>query len=111
MLYNRFSVTNRLRLLALAVATVIGPGAALCQTTIYGIGFGVPFGIGLYSISPSTGAATAIAPISPSYLYVAGIDFSPQGVLYGSAVDLTHTRDLITINKSTGTATQCPSTC
>src|SRR5262249_55018990 len=95
------------KLVGLTVFLVLlGTSLALAQT-IYGsaytevFGGGVPGPSFLYSISPSTGAATLIGPIG--FPGVGSLALAPNGVLYGVAnvASSTGRAELVTINTTT----------
>ena len=83
---------------------LLGAGAASAQT-IYGSAYSGSGGLAtLYLISPTTGAATLIVPIGPSFPQVGALAFGPDGKLYG--VGFTgETSVLLTINTTTGAGT------
>lgn len=89
--------------LVLAVLSIVSSAAAQAQTRIFGSAYTGGAGAAtLYSINPSTGAATAIGPIG--FNRVGALDFSPGGVLYGVGFNGADSV-LITINTGTGAGT------
>jgi hypothetical protein len=98
---------SRPRVSILALAALLGPSIAVCQSPapgIYGVGSSGSPPYTLYKVSATTGAATPIGPIS-GYSFVTAIAFSPSGILYGYGRDSLGAFGLITINPSTGAAT------
>jgi DNA-binding beta-propeller fold protein YncE len=93
-----------LGLLALAL-TFACPGPATAAP-LYGsayLGPGSP--ASLYTLDPTTGAATLVGPIG--FSRVSALDFNPtNGVLYGVGADSTGTAVLLTINTKTGAGTE-----
>jgi hypothetical protein len=96
------------RVLGFALATIAGQGIVLSQSTIYGVAAGPQSPYTLYRISAATGAGSVVAPISA--FEVRSIAFAPNGSLYGSALEFFSLKPLlVTINTSTGAATQIKS--
>src|SRR5687767_3827611 len=95
----------RVLTLVLAVGLTLGLGANAGAVVLYGSAYSGPTGQAtLYSISPTTGGATAIGPIG--FARVGSLDFSPiDGRLYGVGFNGTNVV-LITIDPSTGAGTQ-----
>jgi hypothetical protein len=59
----------------------------------------------LYTINPSTAAATPIGPLGLSFVFEGGLAFSPGGIAYGTNGGSASTAQLYTINLATGSAT------
>lgn len=96
------------RVLGFALAAIAGQGIVLSQSTIYGVGLGPQSPYTLYRISAATGAGSVVAPIAA--FEVRSIAFGPNGRLYGSALEFFSLKPLlVTINTSTGAATQIKS--
>jgi hypothetical protein len=59
----------------------------------------------LYTINPSTAAATPIGPLGLSFVFEGGLAFSPGGIAYGTNGGALGADQLFTINLATGSAT------
>jgi WD40 repeat protein len=59
----------------------------------------------LYTINPTTAAATLIGPLDLNFAYEGGLAFSPSGIAYGVNGDNANNPQLFTLNLSTGEAT------
>jgi len=79
----RFAITSvRTLIIALATCLVAAGSVDTMAATLYGAAHSGTGGAStLYRINPATGAATAVGPIG--YESVGGIDFHPNGALYG----------------------------
>jgi len=99
------------KLFGLIVFLVLLGTALASAQTIYGsaysetLGGGVPGPSFLYSISPTTGAATLIGPIG--FPGAGSLGLAPNGTLYGVAnvASGAGTAELVTINTTTGAGT------
>ena len=93
-------------IVATLVLLTVAAGPAMALPTIYGsayLGTGGP--ASLYTIDPTTGAATLVGAIG--FNSVGGIDFDPlNGLLYGTGRTASGTNVLISINPLTGAGTQ-----
>lgn len=93
---------------ATAVLTTIGPlGANVQLTGLAGRADGSIFGFDrtgdqLVTVNTSTGAATAVGPVSTPTLNLVGLDFDTSGTLWGIA----NSGAIVTFNTSTGADTQ-----
>jgi hypothetical protein len=93
----------RLALSLLLCIGIAAPAQAQTQSTIFGAAFAGPAApASLFAISPSNGSASLIGSIG--FNQVGGIDFGPDGRLYGVAV-VAGAATLITINTTTGAGT------
>jgi hypothetical protein len=83
-----------------------GAGQAHAEPIIFGSAFNGPNGpASLYTINPSTGAATLVGPIG--FNRVGALDFNPvNGLLYGVGADRSGNAALLTINTATGAGTE-----
>src|SRR5579862_6767035 len=82
----------------------LGSGVCSAAGTIYGTAYGdrgAP--ASLYTLSPTTGAATLVGAIG--FNQVGAIAFGPGNVLFGVGTNGTGTAVLITINTTTGAGT------
>ena len=79
-------------------------GIAATGATIYGVGFGPAAPNELYQISPSTGAATLIGPIS-GFVTVSAMDAGPDGRLFSNGTLFFGGEDLLLLNSLTGAPT------
>ena len=71
--------------------------------TLYGITTGST--AGLYTINPSTAAATLVGPLNLNFVFEGGLAFSPSGIAYAVNGDSNGNPQLFTVNLSTGSAT------
>src|SRR5437660_12817234 len=93
------------RLFALTIAALLCSGAALAATTIFGTAYTNTNGAAsLYSISPTTGAATLVG--ATGFRQISALAFAPNGTLYGIGRNGTGALVLLTINTATGAGTQ-----
>src|SRR5689334_1820582 len=81
-----------------------GSGVGLAAGTIYGSAYERTSLASLYTLSPTTGAATLVGSIG--FSNVGAMAFGPGGVLYGIGLNGGGAGALITINTATGAGTQ-----
>jgi hypothetical protein len=71
--------------------------------TLYGFSTGTA--PTLYTINPSTAAATAVGALGLPFVFEGGLAFSPSGIAYGTNGGSSEAAQLFTINLATGNAT------
>ena len=90
--------------MAVFAGLLVSAASAMAASIIYGSAYiGTTGAATLYTISPTTGAATAIGPIG--FEQVGSLDFCPNGVLYGIGKNAGGTTILLTINTATAAGT------